>query len=145
MNPLDFMQRLAALVPRPRQHLIRFHGVRAPNAKLRSRSARSGSLGPGRTASARLLERVFDIDMQHGPSCGTGELEILNPLVLDPQPPPSGRAREAAHERRATFRDWPNRAKAVRSSRALCAGGGGVRRPPRSRVRPKRRGAATRR
>ena len=50
--PLGFMQRLAALVPRPRLHLIRFgvritslgevsgpplreHGVLAPNAKLR--------------------------------------------------------------------------------------------------------------
>ena len=32
---LEFMQRLAALVPRPRLHLIRFHGVLAPNAKLR--------------------------------------------------------------------------------------------------------------
>ena len=30
------MQRLAALVPRPRLHLIRFHGVLAPNAKLRA-------------------------------------------------------------------------------------------------------------
>lgn len=28
------MQRLAALVPRPRLHLIRFHGVLVPNAKL---------------------------------------------------------------------------------------------------------------
>ena len=27
---------LAALVPRPRLHLIRFHGVLAPNAKLRA-------------------------------------------------------------------------------------------------------------
>jgi hypothetical protein len=27
MSPLEFMQRLAALVPRPRLHLIRFHGV----------------------------------------------------------------------------------------------------------------------
>ena len=34
MAPLEFMQRLA-LVPRPRLHLIRFHGVLAPNAKLR--------------------------------------------------------------------------------------------------------------
>jgi hypothetical protein len=32
---LEFMQRLAAPVPRPRPHLIRFHGVLAPNAKLR--------------------------------------------------------------------------------------------------------------
>ena len=36
MSPLEFMQRLAALVPRPRLHLIiRFHGVLAPNTKLR--------------------------------------------------------------------------------------------------------------
>jgi hypothetical protein len=28
MSALEFMQRLAALVPRPRLHLIRFHGVR---------------------------------------------------------------------------------------------------------------------
>ena len=36
MSPLELMQRLAALVPRPRLHLIRFHGVLAPNAKLRA-------------------------------------------------------------------------------------------------------------
>ena len=44
LEPLEFMQRLAALVPRLRLHLIpfdrlragRFHGVLAPNAKLRS-------------------------------------------------------------------------------------------------------------
>ena len=36
MSPLEFMQRLAALVPRPRLHLIWFHGVLAPNAKLRA-------------------------------------------------------------------------------------------------------------
>ena len=43
MAPLEFMQRLAALVSRPRLHQIpfdrlragRFHGVLAPNAKLR--------------------------------------------------------------------------------------------------------------
>jgi Putative transposase len=32
MSPLEIMQRLAALVPRARLHLIRFHGVLAPNA-----------------------------------------------------------------------------------------------------------------
>ncbi|MGH8652988.1 MAG: transposase [Gammaproteobacteria bacterium] len=35
MSALEFMQRLAALVPRPRLHLIRFHGVPALTAKLR--------------------------------------------------------------------------------------------------------------
>jgi hypothetical protein len=36
MSPLEFMQRLALLVPRPRLHLIRLPGVLAPNAKLRA-------------------------------------------------------------------------------------------------------------
>ncbi|MBK9684635.1 MAG: transposase [Betaproteobacteria bacterium] len=36
MSPLEFMQRLAALVPRPRLQPIWFHGVMAPNAKLRA-------------------------------------------------------------------------------------------------------------
>ena len=42
MTPLVFMQRLAALVPRPSLHLIRFHGVLAPNAKLRPRVVPQG-------------------------------------------------------------------------------------------------------
>ena len=36
MQPLEFMQRLAARVARPRLHLLRFHGVLAPHAKLRA-------------------------------------------------------------------------------------------------------------
>jgi hypothetical protein len=35
MSALEFMQRLAALVPRPRLHPSRFHGVLAPHAKHR--------------------------------------------------------------------------------------------------------------
>jgi hypothetical protein len=133
MSPLEFMQRLAALVPRPRLHLIRFHGVLAPNAKLRPVVVPQGppaqaqaetettadaqcEAGPvqapaHRISWARLLRRVFDIDMQHCPHCGGGELKIiaailerpvieriLTHLGVDPQPPPRGRAREAAHD-----------------------------------------------
>ena len=32
-DPLDFMAKLAALVPTPRVNLTRFHGVFAPNSK----------------------------------------------------------------------------------------------------------------
>jgi hypothetical protein len=66
---------------------------------------------PHRIGWARLLKRVFDIDMQHCPNCVGGELKIiaailerpviekiLTHLGLDPQPPPRGRAREAAHD-----------------------------------------------
>ena len=59
MSPLEFMQRLAALVPRPRPHLIRFRGVLAPNAKLRAmvvpqpvEPAEPGPAGPGASAGA---------------------------------------------------------------------------------------------
>jgi hypothetical protein len=39
MSPLEFMQRPAALMPRPRLHLIRFDGVLVPNAKPRAGGA----------------------------------------------------------------------------------------------------------
>ena len=96
MSPLEFMQRLAALVPRPRLHLIRFHGVLAPNAKLRSQVVPQASqpesaqaAGPeaslahgraGRIGWARLLKRVFGIDIEHCPNCG-GELKIIAAIL----------------------------------------------------------------
>jgi len=33
LEPIDFIAKLAALVPKPRVNLIRFHGVFAPNSK----------------------------------------------------------------------------------------------------------------
>ena len=35
LGPMEFMGRLAALVPKPRVNLTRFHGVFSPNSKLR--------------------------------------------------------------------------------------------------------------
>ena len=35
LSPMEFMGRLAALVPKPRVNLTRFHGVFSPNSKLR--------------------------------------------------------------------------------------------------------------
>ena len=35
-EPLEFLAKLAALVPRPRANLTRYHGVLAPNAKYRN-------------------------------------------------------------------------------------------------------------
>ena len=88
MSPLEFMQRLAALVPRPRLHLIRFHGVLAPNAGLRAAIVPGPPEKPGNDAGehargvparmgwARLLKRVFDLDLEHCPQCG-GEFRII--------------------------------------------------------------------
>ena len=61
MEPLEFMERLAALVPRPRLHLIRFHGVLAPNAKLRSKIVPA----PARRATESSSE---DADAQGAPA-----------------------------------------------------------------------------
>jgi Putative transposase len=90
MEPLEFMERMAALVPRPRLHLIRFHGVLAPNAKLRSQIVPAPAERAVETSSEdahaqgeirrmswpRLLKRVFDIDIEHCPNCG-GALRII--------------------------------------------------------------------
>ena len=101
MSPLEFMQRLAALVPRPRLHLIRFHGVPAPNAKLRAQvvpqepepTAQAAQPAPCevncvhhrpvRLSWAKLLKRVFEIDLEHCPNCG-GELKIIAAILEPP-------------------------------------------------------------
>jgi len=91
-SPLEFLQRLAALVPRPRLNLIRFHGVLAPNAKWRAQIVPGGqakvpnaqqSSDADQVASpryrmnwARLLKRVFKSDLAACPDCG-GELKII--------------------------------------------------------------------
>ena len=92
MTPLEFLQRLAALVPRPRLHLIRFHGMLAPNAALRSQIVpgeadpvpntadgdgdRSAASTRARMSWAQLLKRVFAIDITACPQCG-GTLTLL--------------------------------------------------------------------
>lgn len=54
LEPLDFMARLAALVPPPRMHLTRDHGVFAPHSKLRAAitPAHRGTGASKRTALA---------------------------------------------------------------------------------------------
>jgi hypothetical protein len=48
MSPLEFIRRLAALVPRPRLHLVRFHGVLALEARPREGPAwRAEDATPG--------------------------------------------------------------------------------------------------
>ncbi len=49
--PLDLMARLAALVPPPRMHLTRYHGVFAPHSKLRAAVTPAGR-GQGREAAS---------------------------------------------------------------------------------------------
>ena len=87
-EPLDFLSRLAALVPSPRVNLTRFPGVFAPHHALRRavvQSARDSGEGAGqgrgaaRTASmswAQRLKRVFGIEVAACERCG-GEVKII--------------------------------------------------------------------
>jgi hypothetical protein len=94
IEPLDFMARLATLVPPPRMHLTRYHGVFAPHSKLRAAvtPAQRGA-GAAQTAPvadparpptpkhvsmswARRLKRVFGIQIEGCARCG-GRLKII--------------------------------------------------------------------
>jgi len=103
MSPLELMERLAALVPRPKVHLTRFAGVFAPHYKYRSlivpkisspqtepssieeqvseNLAPSAEItdphtGKGRIRWAKLLKRVFAIDVEVCQKCG-GQAKII--------------------------------------------------------------------
>ena len=90
-EPLDFLARLAALVPPPRVHLTRYHGVFAPHAALRSAitpAGRGRSRGSGGGAVERVtpkhvamswmqrLKRVFAIEIERCRGCG-GRLTVI--------------------------------------------------------------------
>lgn len=87
-EPLDFIARLAALVPKPRVHLTRFHGVFAPHSALRAAITPAGR---GKTTGAtertpaerhramswaQRLKRVFRIDIERCERCG-GKVRII--------------------------------------------------------------------
>ena len=83
LEPLDCMARRAALVPRPRLNLTRFHGVFAPHGKHRARLVPHRPRGKvdndQRTAPMswmRRLKRVFAIDIESCPDCG-GKLRVI--------------------------------------------------------------------
>jgi hypothetical protein len=98
LEPVDFLARLAALVPPPRVHLTRYHGVFAPHAALRAAITPAGR-GPkarGRTTAleqpasqhvsmtwARRLKRVFAIDIEQCVRCGGRVLGVAS--IEDPE------------------------------------------------------------
>jgi hypothetical protein len=90
--PVDFMARLAALVPKPKVNLTRYHGVLAPNHRLRGevtparrgKELKKGANTESRTPAARhaamtwaqRLKRVFNIDIDICGHCG-GTVKII--------------------------------------------------------------------
>jgi hypothetical protein len=91
-DPVDFIARLAALVPKPRVNLTRFHGVLAPNHRWRGlvtqakrgkgamRPADSDVVSPIQRHAAmtwaQRLKRVFNIDIEVCSRCG-GSVRVI--------------------------------------------------------------------
>ena len=57
-EPLDFIARLVALVPKPRVNLTRFHGVFAPNSAHRAQVTPS-KRGKGKKASTAYTGKAY--------------------------------------------------------------------------------------
>ena len=84
LNPLEFIGRLAALVPRPRVNLTRFHGVFSPNSKLRDHVVPQQPVEPEQRQKpktysmtwAQRLKRVFAIDIEKCEKCG-GRVRVI--------------------------------------------------------------------
>lgn len=103
-DPLDFIAKLAALIPKPRVNLSRFHGVFASNSKYRalitpsrrgkgkkcdSANERLDQSPAERRASmtwAQRLKRVFNIDINTCRECG-GSVRVIacieDPVVIN--------------------------------------------------------------
>ena len=119
LSPLELLEKLAALVPLPRLHQVRYGGCLAPHSNLRAAiiptlRQQEADEPEGSTVSpnwtwARLLKRVFAIDMARCPVCHQGTLriiaaitegnvikKILRHLKLAVDPPSIAPARQAA-------------------------------------------------
>ena len=91
-EPVDFIARLAALVPRPRVNLTRYHGVLAPNHRCRgliTPAKRGKGVKPIKNTQVRTpaeqhaamtwaqrLKRVFSIDIEVCGRCG-GSVRVI--------------------------------------------------------------------
>lgn len=99
---MDFIAKLAALVPKPRVNLTRFHGVFAPNSKHRmwvtpaSRGKGSQKVAADQDEKtpaqrhvamtwAQRLKRVFNIDVETCRACG-GTAKVIacieDPVII---------------------------------------------------------------
>ena len=116
LSPVELLEKLAALVPLPRVHLVRYGGCLAAHSSLRSAitpTPRQQGIDEPEASTesphwswARLLKRVFALDMARCPWCPQGTLriiaaithgevvrKILRHLKLAADPPPIAPAR----------------------------------------------------
>jgi hypothetical protein len=97
---MEFIEKLVAIIPPPRRHLARFHGVLAPNSRLRKKVVpkkveviaentkppmpESPLAKQKRLKWAELLKRIFQIDVTKCPDCASGEVRLIA-VIEDPK------------------------------------------------------------
>jgi hypothetical protein len=96
-SSMELMEKLAALVPKPRTHVTRYHGLFAPHSKNRHRivlqkakvksEAETENAAPekkvksdSRMSWAKLLNRVFKIDITECQFC-RGEVKVVAAIM----------------------------------------------------------------
>jgi hypothetical protein len=101
-QPLEFLEKLVALIPKPRAHQVLYHGVLAPHAKLRSQvilkpaddddeaanktekpqppAKPRPALRNRRLSWAELMRRVFAVDVLKCDGCG-GNRTIISAIT----------------------------------------------------------------
>ena len=87
LSPLELLEKLAAIVPLPRVHLVHYAGCLAPESTLREAiiptphqqgvDGEEAKTGTPSWSWARLLGRVFALDMATCPFCRQGALRII--------------------------------------------------------------------
>jgi hypothetical protein len=97
-EPLDFMAKLAALIPKPKVNLTRFYCVFAPNSQYRKVITSEGRIKKSSTVKAKDTEKrktrtwgkrlkgIFNIDIETCEVC-QGNVKIIacieDPVVID--------------------------------------------------------------
>jgi hypothetical protein len=93
LSPLELLEKLSALVPQPRVHQVRYAGCLAAHSNLRGAITPTPShrgietqASPvaSRWAWARLLKRVFALDLERCPRCPSGRLRIIAVITCWP-------------------------------------------------------------
>lgn len=89
-TPLEFIEKLVALIPLPKRHQVRYHGALAPNSSFRSRIVPSVPkqnqtdeaklADPRRMTWAQMLKRTFQVDLTVCPDCG-GKVRFIQAVM----------------------------------------------------------------
>jgi hypothetical protein len=83
LTPFEFLDRLAALIPPPRRHRHRYHGVFAPNHPLRPAVTAAAVGNIGKQRKAKKGEHAGDLATAGSGCCGSAGTIVAKPCHHD--------------------------------------------------------------